>query len=543
MLGLDGRVPPGRRRACTSTSSSAPTTSAGSSAPSTSTATASTASTTSMLPTDDRVRRPRRRARPGRPLPLPADRRRLLRRRSAVLDLAPRSSCVPAAARCTTALRLGAFVARCQMSNDHDELDDVAARWTGCAAVRPASSERLWRPLLDSKFDGRFDDLPATYIWARTRRMSGTRDAGGREMMGRLEGGYQTLDRRARRRSASSAARSTPARRSTRSRPTGPRDRASSSTAGRAVRLGALHAAAAARSRASWRRELAPRSADDHCRYLGVICVIVRDARERQPVLHAQHHRPAGSADDGRRDDARRRSGVRRRPPGVRHEVRRSVAPRPATRRSRRGRARLPRPRAGDLPGARRRATSSARRAARAGAVEPVHLVGGARRLPDDVPGSRARAGVDRARVSRGRQRPGGDRRRRPAAAGILARLRARGVPHDDRVRRPMCIVVPLRHASTRAADRAPRPAAQPTSARSRARCSSPPSCSRHVGHLGQPRPGHRLRRGGGRAGRPRPVPYVDFLYYYGPLAPALAAVAVSAAARASARRSHSASS
>ena len=53
--------------------------------------------------------------------------------------------------------------------------------------------DRLWRPLLDSKFDGRYDDLPATYMWARTRRMAGTRDSAGREIMGTLDGGYQRL--------------------------------------------------------------------------------------------------------------------------------------------------------------------------------------------------------------------------------------------------------------------------------------------------------------------------------------------------------------
>ena len=89
--------------------------------------------------------------------------------------------------------RLAAFVARCQLTSDYSELDDLPLlewleRRSGKAVV-----ERLWRPLLDSKFDGRYDDLPATYIWARTRRMGGTRDRSGREVMGWLEGGYQTL--------------------------------------------------------------------------------------------------------------------------------------------------------------------------------------------------------------------------------------------------------------------------------------------------------------------------------------------------------------
>jgi protoporphyrinogen oxidase len=89
--------------------------------------------------------------------------------------------------------RLAAFVARCQLIKSYDELDDVPLldwlrRLCGRGVV-----ERLWKPLLDSKFDGRYEDLPATYIWARTKRMSKTRDSRGHEVMGWLEGGYQTL--------------------------------------------------------------------------------------------------------------------------------------------------------------------------------------------------------------------------------------------------------------------------------------------------------------------------------------------------------------
>jgi protoporphyrinogen oxidase len=90
-------------------------------------------------------------------------------------------------------IRLGAFVARCGLIKTHEKLDDTPLlewleRLCGTAIV-----ERLWKPLLDSKFDGRFHDLPATYIWARTRRMASTRDKAGREIMGWLEGGYTTL--------------------------------------------------------------------------------------------------------------------------------------------------------------------------------------------------------------------------------------------------------------------------------------------------------------------------------------------------------------
>lgn len=92
-------------------------------------------------------------------------------------------------------VRLAAFVAWCRRNGDIDELDGVPLLpWLERRCGRRVV-ERLWRPLLDSKFDGRYDDLPASYIWSRTRRMSGTRDARGRELFGWIEGGYPTLVR------------------------------------------------------------------------------------------------------------------------------------------------------------------------------------------------------------------------------------------------------------------------------------------------------------------------------------------------------------
>lgn len=90
-------------------------------------------------------------------------------------------------------VRLAAFVARCQFGRGHEHLDETPlVPWLRRTCGR-RMVERLWMPLLDSKFDGRVEDLPATYIWARTRRMSGARDNTGREMMGWLEGGYEQL--------------------------------------------------------------------------------------------------------------------------------------------------------------------------------------------------------------------------------------------------------------------------------------------------------------------------------------------------------------
>ena len=90
-------------------------------------------------------------------------------------------------------VRLAAFGVRCATLRNGDHLEDIPLEtW-----LRDVSGDRLWeqvwRPLLDSKFDGRYDDLPATYMWARMRRTGGTRDRRGQEVYGWLSGGYQSL--------------------------------------------------------------------------------------------------------------------------------------------------------------------------------------------------------------------------------------------------------------------------------------------------------------------------------------------------------------
>ena len=54
--------------------------------------------------------------------------------------------------------------------------------------------QRIWRPLLDSRFDSDHDELPATYLWARTNRMrSAAAGASKGETMGCLRGGHEQL--------------------------------------------------------------------------------------------------------------------------------------------------------------------------------------------------------------------------------------------------------------------------------------------------------------------------------------------------------------
>jgi protoporphyrinogen oxidase len=90
-------------------------------------------------------------------------------------------------------LRLAWFVAQCQLRRRYEPLEDVALeRWLRRHCGRQVV-DRIWRPLLDSRFDGRHDELPATYLWARTNRMRSARSQGGTETMGHLVGGHERL--------------------------------------------------------------------------------------------------------------------------------------------------------------------------------------------------------------------------------------------------------------------------------------------------------------------------------------------------------------
>jgi protoporphyrinogen oxidase len=90
--------------------------------------------------------------------------------------------------------RLGWFVAQCQLRSSYAGLEDVPLEaWLTRHCGRTVV-DRIWRPLLDSRFDGRHDDLPATYLWSRTRRMKSARtERGGGETMGHLIGGHERL--------------------------------------------------------------------------------------------------------------------------------------------------------------------------------------------------------------------------------------------------------------------------------------------------------------------------------------------------------------
>lgn len=91
-------------------------------------------------------------------------------------------------------LRLGYTVLYAQFVRDWQRLERISVeQWLEHLGGRRAF-DNIWLPMLNAKFDGGFDDTPATYIWARLVRMKSTRSgANQKEAAGHLIGGYSTL--------------------------------------------------------------------------------------------------------------------------------------------------------------------------------------------------------------------------------------------------------------------------------------------------------------------------------------------------------------
>lgn len=96
--------------------------------------------------------------------------------------------------RFTDRLRLARFVVACQLRSDYSDLESTPLlEWLRKISGKRVV-EKIWKPLLDSRFDGHHDELPATYLWSRTRRMRSARSGkGGAEEFGALRGGHQRL--------------------------------------------------------------------------------------------------------------------------------------------------------------------------------------------------------------------------------------------------------------------------------------------------------------------------------------------------------------
>ncbi|HEU0023804.1 MAG TPA: NAD(P)/FAD-dependent oxidoreductase [Thermoleophilaceae bacterium] len=180
-------------------------------------------------------------------------------------------------------LRLVAFVARCQVGSDYSRLEETPLEEWMVRLCGRRTWETLWRPLLDSKFDGRYDDLPATYLWARSRRMSRSRDKSSQEVMGTLDGGYQTLADalgEAIRELGGTVLRNTPV-------------RAIVSSEGRAIGVlstrsfephdQVISTLLPGATAPLLGRDLATAVGTDRCRYLGIVCLVMRVRRSVSP--------------------------------------------------------------------------------------------------------------------------------------------------------------------------------------------------------------------------------------------------------------------
>jgi protoporphyrinogen oxidase len=86
------------------------------------------------------------------------------------------------------------FVVQCQLRRNYEGLEDMPLeRWLRRHCGNRVY-DRIWRPLLDSRFDHSHGELPATYLWARTNRMRSARTSeGSGETMGHLIGGHERL--------------------------------------------------------------------------------------------------------------------------------------------------------------------------------------------------------------------------------------------------------------------------------------------------------------------------------------------------------------
>ncbi len=90
--------------------------------------------------------------------------------------------------------RLGLTVLYAQFISDWHKLESISVEKWLLALSGKGTYENIWLPMLKAKFDGGFENTPATYIWSRLVRMKSTRKgANQKEQAGHLIGGYMTL--------------------------------------------------------------------------------------------------------------------------------------------------------------------------------------------------------------------------------------------------------------------------------------------------------------------------------------------------------------
>lgn len=90
--------------------------------------------------------------------------------------------------------RLGLTILYAQFVRDWHQLESINVQDWLLRLSGKNTFQNIWRPMLMAKFDGGFENTPATYIWSRLVRMKSTRGgASQKEEAGHLIGGYLTL--------------------------------------------------------------------------------------------------------------------------------------------------------------------------------------------------------------------------------------------------------------------------------------------------------------------------------------------------------------
>lgn len=92
--------------------------------------------------------------------------------------------------------RLGLTVLYAQFVRDWHRLESISVEKWLVQLGGSHTFKNIWLPMLKAKFDGGFDNTPATYIWSRLVRMKSTRrGANQKEEAGHLIGGYSSMIR------------------------------------------------------------------------------------------------------------------------------------------------------------------------------------------------------------------------------------------------------------------------------------------------------------------------------------------------------------
>ena len=91
-------------------------------------------------------------------------------------------------------VRLGMTILSALRVKDWQKLEEVSVEdWLVGLGGRGAF-DKLWKPLLKAKFDGGYQQTPATYIWSRLKRTTSSRAAAGKsDRMGYFVGSYKVF--------------------------------------------------------------------------------------------------------------------------------------------------------------------------------------------------------------------------------------------------------------------------------------------------------------------------------------------------------------